>query len=68
MPFMQGLAKMGHGRFYFTEDANALPRIFLQEALMATKKVINEDPFTPKLVETGAILRGVPLESVMLCR
>ena len=44
---LRNIAQMGKGRFYFTEDASKLPRIFTMETQLATKSSLFEKSFTP---------------------
>ncbi|MFQ6055236.1 MAG: VWA domain-containing protein, partial [Methanosarcinales archaeon] len=51
IPLMRDIAKIGNGRFYYTEDPRTIPRIFTKEALLASKSLIVEEAFFPKVVE-----------------
>jgi hypothetical protein len=63
-PFLQRVAKIGGGKFYIAKKANDLPRIFTKDAMLASKSLIVEGPFKPR-VESGAeILRGLDLDSM----
>ena len=58
MPFLQALASLGGGQSYSTMDASAITRIFTQDTLMHTGRMIREDAFEPKLAERHPILAG----------
>jgi Ca-activated chloride channel family protein len=51
--FMTDLSRWGHGRFYYTDDINSIPRIFTRETQLAGKASIIEQPFRPVLVNEG---------------
>jgi uncharacterized membrane protein len=46
---MADVAKWGRGRFYFTEETSAVPRIFTLETQLASKASIIEQPFRAML-------------------
>jgi Mg-chelatase subunit ChlD len=58
-PFLEDIAKRGQGRFHFARDASTIPQIFAQEATLAQKSYIIEDPFTPRLTAPSSILQGI---------
>ncbi len=58
MPFLQAVASLGGGQSYSTMEANAITRIFTQDTLMHTGRMIREEAFEPKLVERHPILAG----------
>ncbi len=57
--FLQSLAAAGKGRYYYTEDGNALPQIFAQESHLAARSYINERQFTPGRTSPSPILDGL---------
>lgn len=57
--FLQALAAAGKGRYYYTEDGNALPQIFAQESHMAARSYIIEHPFAPGRTSPSPILDGL---------
>ena len=57
-PGMQQLARDGGGKFYYLQDPNKLPEIFIREATQVQKSLISEDPFQPLLATRGPILQG----------
>ncbi len=58
MPFLQAVASLGGGQSYSTMDASNITRIFTQDTLVHTGRMLREDPFTPVLVERSPILAG----------
>ena len=47
VPFLQTIAKLGEGRFHLTTRAANLPNIFTEEAALAQRNYIVEQPFFP---------------------
>jgi Mg-chelatase subunit ChlD len=56
---MRILAAMGGGRFYATDSADNLPKIFTQEAFLASRSTIIEEPFVPRLVRPTRATMGI---------
>ncbi len=59
IPFLQRMARVGGGRFYYTDSATYLPRIFTKEALLASQSPIIEGVFRPKAVYPAPFLKGI---------
>lgn len=57
--FLQDLATIAKGRFYFTNDMFTLPEIFTQESAIVQRYYINEERFTPRLLDTDPVLNGI---------
>ena len=55
---MQNIANLGLGRYYETEDAGDLPRIFVKEAFVASELIMEGD-FRPVVSEDSEILKGI---------
>lgn len=55
---LQAIASSGGGQGYTTLDATGITRIFTQDTLMHTGRMIREEPFTPELKEKQPILAG----------
>lgn len=55
---LQAIASLGGGKSYTTLDAANVVRIFTQDTLVHTGRMIREDAFEPKLVERHPILAG----------
>jgi len=56
---MQQLAKTGGGNFYYPQNYDKLPQIFIREAATVRKSLIFEDPFTPVAKEYSPVLVGL---------
>jgi Ca-activated chloride channel homolog len=52
------LAKLGSGRYYFTDDIESIPKIFAKETFLATRSYIVQEPFTPTLTRSTTMLSG----------
>jgi len=57
--FLEEIAAIGGGRFYFTAQAADLPTIFAQETQLAMRTYIVEEPFFPRQTATSPILEGL---------
>lgn len=64
---MQKLAKLGAGRYYETNDAGDLPRIFVKEAFAASELIVERD-FRPVVSEDAEILKGIAPDSLPMLR
>ncbi|MGE0707749.1 MAG: VWA domain-containing protein [Planctomycetota bacterium] len=56
---LSSIAQWGGGESYFTTDFSAIPQIFTRETLRASKSMLVEEPFLPKLVNQHAALKGI---------
>lgn len=54
---LQSIAAAGGGQSYVTMDPNSIVRIFTQDTLTHTGRMIREEAFEPKLVERHPMLR-----------
>ena len=59
VPFLEEIARLGGGRFYFTERAADLPTIFAQETQLAMRSYIVEEPFYPRQTASSPMLEGI---------
>ncbi len=55
---LQAIASLGGGQSYTTMDASNIMRIFTQDTLIHTGRMIREEAFEPQLVERHPILAG----------
>ena len=55
---LQAIASLGGGQSYTTLDASSITRIFTQDTLIHTGRMIREDAFPPTLAERHPILAG----------
>lgn len=58
-PFLEDLARLGNGRYHFTEDPASIPAIFTEETTLATRSYIVEETFFPELASSSPILSGI---------
>ncbi len=56
---MGGIASATGGRYYFAEDAEELPSIFIKEAKTLRRSMIQNKDFTPTVQFPSPILRGI---------
>jgi uncharacterized membrane protein len=59
LPFLQGIAALGNGRYHFTDRAATLPVIFAEETQLAMRSYVVEEPFFPHRVSAGPMLSGI---------
>ena len=57
-PLLQAIAAAGGGQAYQTIDPATITRIFTQDTMIHTGRLIREEAFTPRLVERHPMLRG----------
>ncbi|MBN1956374.1 MAG: VWA domain-containing protein [Anaerolineae bacterium] len=66
LQFLQQIAQLGGGRYYFTDQASNLPLIFAQETQLAMRSYIVEEPFFPRQAASSPILQGIPAAPQLL--
>jgi Ca-activated chloride channel homolog len=54
---LEDIARLGNGRYYYTDDPSSVPQIFAT----ASKSAINEQPFTPQVIRPTQVLSGIDL-------
>ena len=57
--FLRGLAERGNGRFYLTDDATTLPRIFSTETMKVAQSSLVEEPFNPVPAGPSPLAAGI---------
>jgi Mg-chelatase subunit ChlD len=57
--FLPEIAKLGGGRYHFAADPGAIPSIFTEETMLATRSYVIEETFNPKLLRNSPILDGI---------
>ncbi len=57
--FLKQVALRGAGRFYLTDDARALPRIFSTETMKVAQSSLLEEPFLPIVAQPGPPITGI---------
>lgn len=60
---LEEIARIGGGRYYFTDDPGAIPQIFAKETVAASKSAINEQPFMPIVNRPTQALAEIDLAS-----
>jgi uncharacterized membrane protein len=56
---LEQIAKVGGGRYYFTDDPQSVPQIFAKETVTASKSAINEQPFMPQVIRPTQALSEI---------
>jgi Ca-activated chloride channel family protein len=57
--WLESIAALGGGRFYITDDAMDLPRLFSEETVNAARSTIIEREFTPTWKRPATFMEGV---------
>ncbi len=57
--FLEEIARLGKGRYHFTDQAATLPVIFAEETQLAMRSYIVEEPFYPHQTASSPILAGI---------
>ncbi len=60
---LEQIARIGKGRYYFTEDPSSVPQIFAKETVTASKSAIDEQPFIPQVVRATHALAEIDFEA-----
>jgi Ca-activated chloride channel homolog len=60
---LQEIARIGNGRYYYTEDPSSIPQIFAKETVTASKAAINEQPFIPQTIRATQVLKDIDLNN-----
>jgi Mg-chelatase subunit ChlD len=60
---LEEIARLGNGRFYYTDDPSTVPQIFAKETVAASKSAINEQPFLPQVLRSSQVLSDIDLQS-----
>ena len=63
LALMARIAARGEGRFYHTEDARNIPRIFTSETLVVSRDLLVEEATQPVPVYPGEMLKGFDLDA-----
>ena len=56
---MQSVAEVTGGRYYFPEDPNQLPSIFIKESKTLKRSMLQNKRFTPEIAFPSPILKGI---------
>jgi hypothetical protein len=60
---LENIARVGKGRYYFTDDPAQVPQIFAKETVTASKSAIDEQPFLPQVIRATHALADLDLDS-----
>ncbi len=58
---LEEIARIGNGRYYYTDDPSTVPQIFAKETVTASKSAINEQPFLPQVLRSTQVLSDIDL-------
>ncbi len=58
-PFLPEIAAAGGGRFHFSDPPSAIPSIFTEETVLASRAYLVEESFFPLLISRSPILGGI---------
>ncbi len=56
---LEYLAKIGRGRYYFTEDFETIPKIFTKETMLASRNYLVQKSFYPAYGATSPIFKDI---------
>jgi uncharacterized protein YegL len=60
---LEQIARIGKGRYYYTDDPSQIPQIFAKETITASKSAIDEQPFIPIVFRKTHALAELEMES-----
>lgn len=60
---LERLARIGNGRYYFTDSPESIPQIFARETLLASRPGIREEPFVAQVARPAPFLAGIDFDS-----
>ncbi|MCH8473633.1 MAG: VWA domain-containing protein [Opitutales bacterium] len=58
---LREIARLGQGRYYYTESNRDIPQIMAQETMTATGSAIQELPFAPVINQSADFLAGIDM-------
>lgn len=61
---LKSIARLGRGRYYFTNDPSAVPQIFAKETLTAGNQALQEQEFTPRVQQQPGFLQDIDFQTV----
>lgn len=59
---LTAIAEHGNGRFYYTQDANSIPKIFTKETTQVARSALVEERVRPQVQKYVELLDGVGIE------
>ncbi|MCA9047804.1 MAG: VWA domain-containing protein, partial [Planctomycetaceae bacterium] len=60
---LEQIARVGKGRYYYTDDPAQVPQIFAKETVTAGKSAIDEQPFIPMVIRATHALADIDMET-----
>ena len=60
---LETIARVGKGRYYFTDDPAQVPQIFAKETVTASKSAIDEQPFIPQVIRSTHALADIDMDT-----
>ncbi len=60
---LEQIARVGKGRYYFTDDPASVPQIFAKETVTISKSAIDEQPFLPQVIRSTHALADLDLQA-----
>ncbi len=60
---LQQMARQGRGRYYFCDDPQSIPQVFVKETVTASKSALNETPFVPLQIQSTPVLSSIDLQA-----
>jgi hypothetical protein len=63
---LQSVADAGHGRFYPGRDLEQVPQIMMQEAALASRNLVSEGEFFPRVLSEAAAVAGLTESPALL--
>ncbi len=61
---MRSMADWGGGRYYYTDKADHIPRIFAGETKIVTREILKEGTMQPYAAAPGEMTRGIPMDQL----
>lgn len=61
---LESMARLAGGEYYQTSDFGSVPQIFTRETLRASKAMLVEEPFVPRVVQEVDALKGIRADDV----
>lgn len=63
---LRGVADAGHGRFYPGRDLEQVPQIMMEEAALASRNLVSEGEFYPRVLSQAAPVAGLSQSPALL--
>ncbi len=56
---LEHIAKLGEGRYYFSNDSSGIPKIFTKETILASRNYVVEGNFLPRASWPSSLIKGL---------